>query len=121
MFFIIRVCALQHSEPLTITRPNSARRKPRSRRRRQTGKVFAISLVGIGCLLKFELSAHPGVDDRERDLKRYRNAPSAEAERAQLKTQLLELAKRRLEIVRDYAVCTNPMVDLPCLTNLCRT
>lgn len=46
-------------------------------------------------------------EDKEKDLKRLLNAPSADVERAQLKNQIAHLAKKRISIVLDYKVRMN--------------
>ena len=51
-----------------------------------------------------QASIHISSDNKERDLKRERNAPSVEAERTKLKAEILQLTKKRIGIVTDYAV-----------------
>ena len=52
------------------------------------------------------------IDDSREKLKAQQNAPSVDKERADLKRRILAVAKKRAELVKDYDVGRNLLLDV---------
>lgn len=89
--------------------PHSIRKSLLTGRRRAStisppGRVFVSNLVGLSLSNFSIIAAHFRSEAREKDLKRERNAPSVEVERAKLKEDIMKLTHKRVGIVTGYTV-----------------